>query len=80
MHAPASLDGAEIEIRRRGEPWAGRHVAVRARHLPAGVIYAAVFESLVCGGYEVRIRVAIGEPRCTFEVEGGRVTEEHLEA
>ena len=73
--APASLAGVEIEIRRFGEPWAGRHVAVRARHLPDRTVHAAVFEALQRGSYEARIRHSDGaQPPCRFEVEGGRVT------
>jgi len=74
VHTPPSLDGSEIEIRPSGEAWAGRHVAVRARHLPAGVVYAALFESLEQGRYEVRVRGSASEaPLCAFDVEGGRV-------
>jgi hypothetical protein len=81
VHAPACLDGAEIEIRPLGERWAGRHVAVRARQLPAGVVHAAVFESLVQGRYEVRVRGSASDsPIGTFGVDGGRVTEERLTA
>ncbi len=77
VRAPASLAGAEIEIRRVGEPWEGRHVSVRARHLPSGVVHAAVFEALDRGDYEVRVRgAAAGNPACTFEVLGGRVTDQ----
>ena len=73
--APASLAGVEIEIRRLGEPWAGRHVAVRTRYLPDRSVHAAVFEALKRGRYEARIRHRDrGEPPCRFQVEGGRVT------
>jgi hypothetical protein len=79
VHTPASLDGAEIEIRPLGERWDGRHVAVRARQLPAGVVHAAVFESLVEGRYEVRVRGSASDaPLASFEVDGGRVTEDRL--
>jgi hypothetical protein len=73
--APASLTGVEIEIRRLGEPWTGRHVAVRARHLPDGTVNAAVFEALKRGRYEARIRDNDeNRPPCRFQVEGGQVT------
>jgi hypothetical protein len=73
--APASLAGAEIEIRRQGSSWDGTHVAVRARHLPDGVVHAALFASLTPGGYQVRVRGGHREPLgATFQVEGGRVS------
>jgi hypothetical protein len=79
VRAPASLAGDEIEIRRSGEPWDGRHVSVRARHVAPVVVYAAVFEALEGGEYEVRVRGgAACEPPCTFEIRGGRVTERGL--
>jgi hypothetical protein len=79
VRTPASLDGAEIEIRPAGEPWAGRHVAVRPRHVPSGVIHAALFEGLRQGRYDVRIRgSASDEPLLSFSVEGGRVAKEEL--
>jgi hypothetical protein len=77
VRTPASLAGAEIEIRPAGGAWAGRHVAVRPRSLPSGVIYAAVFEGLRRGSYDVRIRGrASDEPLLSFKVEGGRVAEQ----
>jgi hypothetical protein len=79
VHTPASLNDAEIEIRAAGEPWAGRHVAVRPRHLPSGVIHAALFEGLHQGRYEVRIRGSVDPaPLLSFDVEGGRVAKESL--
>jgi hypothetical protein len=79
VRTPSSLDGSEIEIRPAGEAWNGRHVAVRTRHLPAGVIYAALFEGLREGSYDVRIRgSASDEPLLSFNVEGGRVAKEEI--
>jgi hypothetical protein len=78
IYTPASLDGEEVEIRALHEVWDGTHVAVRARNLPSGLVHAAVFESLVRGNYEVRVRGADAGPRCRFEVAGGRVTSERL--
>lgn len=79
VHTPPSLAGAEIEIRRPGHPWKGRHAAVRARHVPTGVIYAAVFDSLERGDYELRLRhgdANIAEH--TLNIEGGQITETHF--
>jgi len=79
VRTPASLNEAEIEIRPAGEPWAGRHVAVRPRHLPSGVIHAALFEGLRQGRYDVRVRgSASDEPLLSFNVEGGRVAKEEI--
>jgi hypothetical protein len=78
VHAPASLTGAELEIRRAGDPWEGRHVAVRARELPLGVINAALFDHLEQGRYQVRVRSGEAGPLLPFDVEGGRVTEVHF--
>jgi hypothetical protein len=78
VYVPASLAGFEIEIRRTGESWAGRHVAVRDRLLPGRVVWAALFPSLVEGSYEIRVRGADPDgPTDRFEVVGGRVTSRH---
>jgi hypothetical protein len=77
--APSALTGAEIEIRRHEAPWDGTHVAVRARHLPNGVMHAALFACLTPGGYQVRVREGGHErPVTTFEIKGGRVTTTEL--
>jgi len=78
VHAPAALAGCEIEIRRRGAPWDGTHVAVRARHVPHGEMYAALFPALGHGSYEVRLRGDTKGPVSSLAVEGGRVVEAHL--
>jgi hypothetical protein len=79
VYAPPSLAGAELEIRRLGERWAGHYVAVRARHLSAGVMHAALFDRLEHGRYQVRVRSGqAGEALRTFEVVGGRITEVRL--
>ena len=78
VYTPASLAGDEIEIRAAGDPWDGTHVAVRPRSIPSGLVHAAVFESLVQGTYEVRVRAQDAGPRCRFAVAGGRVTSERL--
>ena len=81
IYAPADLDGAEIEIRPQGRAWAGQHTCVRARHVAAGVIHAALFEGLLAGGYDVRLRAPDHDPPASsLSVIGGRVTSHHLEA
>ena len=76
VRTPDSLLGSEIEIRRKEDPWAGRHVAVRPRVLPQGVICAALFDSLVEGQYELRVRHGSAEsPTVKVDVEGGRVAD-----
>jgi hypothetical protein len=80
IYAPADLDGAEIEIRPEGRPWAGQHSCVRARHLAAGVTHAALFGGLAQGGYEVRLRGADHDPPVSaLSVIGGRLTFHHLQ-
>ena len=75
VYAPASLAGAEVEIRRRDTPWDGTHVAVRARQLPTGVTYAALFGALAQGSYEVRVRHGEPDgPLAVFDVAGGTVS------
>jgi hypothetical protein len=74
VFVPASLAGLEIEIRRDGEPWEGRHVAVRERQLPDAAVWAALFPSLEAGDYEIRVRHADPDgPTTHFTVAGGRV-------
>jgi hypothetical protein len=80
VRTPASLLGSEIEIRRRQDAWAGRHVAVRQRLLPSGAICAALFDSLDEGQYELRVRHGSPEsPTVLLEVEGGRVADVALD-
>jgi hypothetical protein len=75
VYVPASLAGFEIEIRRDDEEWAGRHVAVRERVLPAGSVWAALFPSLIEGIYQIRVRGGDpAGPTATLAVTGGRVT------
>jgi hypothetical protein len=79
VHTPATLVGLEIEIRRDGVPWDGTHVAVRARSVPGGEVYAALFPGLRQGGYEVRVRGDDNGPVAAVEVDGARVSETRLE-
>jgi hypothetical protein len=72
LHAPADLDGREIEIS-RDDPGARRtHSRVRPRHMPAGTRYAAVYPDLAAGTYTIWA----GECRTAGQVvvTGGRVT------
>jgi hypothetical protein len=78
VHTPATLAGLEIEIRREGAHWDGTHVAVRARRIPGGEVYAALFPTLERGGYEVRVRDDESGPVVAVAVEGARVSEAHL--
>jgi hypothetical protein len=78
VRTPATLAGMEIEIRREGAPWDGTHVAVRARNVPGGEVYAALFPALEQGSYEVRVRGDDNGVVATIDVEGARVSEAHL--
>jgi hypothetical protein len=54
LYTPAAMDGREIEISRDGQPGARRtHAEVRARQLPAGTRYAAVYPGLPAGAYTI---------------------------
>jgi hypothetical protein len=73
VRTPALLLGSEIEIRRVGAAWESVHTAVRERVLPDGPIYAALFDSLVSGRYDLRVRHGdAGGPVAVVDVEGGR--------
>ncbi len=63
VFTPASLVGAEIEIRPADRPWDGTHTAVRRRDLRDTVAYAGVFGSLEAGAYQLRMRGDRGRPR-----------------
>jgi hypothetical protein len=78
IYLPASLAGSEIEIRSDGEPWQGRHVAVRERRLPDAAVWAALFPDLATGGYQIRVRHGDPDgPTTDLTVTGGRVTTVH---
>jgi hypothetical protein len=79
VRTPANLAGLEVEIRREGTPWDGTHVAVRARSVPGGEVYAALFPGLPQGRYEVRVRGDDEGLVATVDVEGARVRETRLE-
>jgi hypothetical protein len=74
LYVPAELAGLEIEIRPVGACWDGTHTAVRERHVGSSVIWAAFFDSLVEGPYEVRVK---GDFRrdLALRVEAGHVAE-----
>jgi hypothetical protein len=74
VRAGATLAAEELEIRRRGSQWEGRHVAVRERWLPRGPVWAAVFDNLEEGWWEVRLKGKEEGASLVFEVAGGRVT------
>jgi hypothetical protein len=79
LEAPGWAEGAEIEIRRLGLAWDGRHASVRGRYAAGGQVHAAVFGSLEHGRWEARWRGgSTPGPACSFEVEGGRVTRVRL--
>jgi hypothetical protein len=79
VRTPQSLDGLEIEIRRRATAWDGTHVAVRPRQTPDGLVYAALFPELSNGDYEVRVRGGSpGGTTSTLAVRGGRVSHAEL--
>jgi hypothetical protein len=81
VRTPASLLGSEIEIRRQGDAWEGKHTAVRERQLPGGPVYAALFGGLAAGRYDVRVRHGDpGGPMTVVAVEGGRVVEADFSA
>ena len=56
LRTPRSMCGLEIEVRRAGEPWTGRHMAVRQRNGPRSVQFAAVFGGLSPDEYQFRVR------------------------
>jgi hypothetical protein len=73
LWASAELEGAELEISAWGDDTRRRHVAVLARRLPGGTVYAAVYPGLPAGRY--RLWDVQGRPAMTVDVAAGRVTE-----
>lgn len=78
VFTPASLAGAEIEIRRAGAAWDGTHTGIRRRELRDAVAHAGVFGSLEAGPYQLRLRgVAADRPDAGLVVDltvvGGEV-------
>jgi hypothetical protein len=72
---PAEMDGREIEIS-RDDPTARAarrtHSQVRARHMPAGTKYAAVYPGLPAGSYAIWADEQHQAGRVV--ITGGRVT------
>lgn len=66
-------EGRELEIRRVGVPWSGRHVAFHRRRTAEGPVVAAVFPQLGAGDWEVRL-IGVGGPAHPLSVRGGAVT------
>ena len=75
IYVPAHLDGAEIEIRPVGEPWNGTHTGIRRRDLRDGACFAAVFEAVTFGDYQLRLRGRETGAVVDLSVAGGRITE-----
>jgi len=72
LHAPAAMDGWEIEISERGDPDGRRmHSQVRARRTVGGLQYAAVYPGLAAGDYTIW-RDA-GTPAGVVTITGGSV-------
>jgi hypothetical protein len=75
IHCPASVDGAELEIRPTGSRWDGTHTSVRQRQVRQGTCFAAVFGAVGGGTYEVRVRGSDTEPQLEVLVVGGAISE-----
>ena len=75
VFTPASMAGAELEIRPAGGTWTGTHTGVRQRDVRDGVCFAAVFATLPAGQYQVRVRGAGAGPVVDLEVSGGAIVE-----
>jgi hypothetical protein len=73
VHATGQLDGAEIELARRGELQAFVHTEVRERRLPEATVYAGVFPAVAVGEYT--LLGLDGRPDHDVTITSGRVTE-----
>jgi hypothetical protein len=73
VHATGGLDGAEIELARRGESQAFVHTEVRERRLPEGTVYAGVFPAVAVGEYT--LLGLHGGPDHDVTISSGSVTE-----
>jgi len=72
LYTPADMDGREIEISRDDAPAAKRtHSQVRARHMPGGTRYAAVYPGLRSGSYTLWADAE--RPAVCVVVAGGEV-------
>ena len=73
LHAPAGLDGREIEISRAGDPRARRtHAQVRRRQMADATMYAAVYPDLLAGTYVIWADER--NAAATAVITGGQVT------
>jgi len=73
IYTPATLNGAEIEIKPRSAGWSGAHTAVRRRSVGgSSELFAALFYGLPAGAYDLRLDHDVRSIR----VSGGQVTEE----
>jgi hypothetical protein len=73
VHTTGELDGAEIELARRGESRAFVHTEVRERRLPHETVYAGVFPAVPAGEYAL-LGLA-GRADQTVTIVSGQVTE-----
>ena len=76
VYVTAALDGAEIEIRPRHVDWTGTHTAVRRRSqldADSPPVFAALFDRLAAGPYDLRVRGKPGALVHPIEVVGGQV-------
>lgn len=73
LHTPVELDGMEIDIIGMTAGTERTHSLVRARLLPGGTCYAAVYPGLPQGSY--RIPASAGFPPVDLTVRGGEVVE-----
>ena len=80
VSTPASLLGHEIEVTAVGQPWRGKHTAVRARVLGDRVAYAGVFPRLRAGAYELRVRGGLSSERGWACIRAGEAAETWLGA
>jgi len=60
VRMPGHMHGLEIEYRAAGDPWRGKHMAVRERQGAGVTQYAAIFGPLPIGVYEFRVRSSEG--------------------
>jgi hypothetical protein len=73
LHAPASMNGAEIEISPVGQDGRRTHVAVLARPVGHRVLHAAVYPSLTAGPWQ--LWHPDGTITLTVHIVAGQVTE-----
>jgi hypothetical protein len=72
LHAPAELNGAEIDISLTTRPGHRTHSMVRPRYVAGGTQYAAVYPGLAPGDYTVWRED--GTAAATVTVSGGIAT------